>query len=89
MTVGQRDFASLDESSAKLYLELKNQTPVELHIFAETGHGFGVGPSEDVTFADHPVEGLLKNVTIWPDLADQFLKVRFGLEKNFIPSEQY
>ena len=88
IVAGQRDFASFDETGAKLYLALKPYTPAELHIFAETGHGFGVGPSEDVTFADRPVEGMLTNVTVWPDLADKFLKVRFGLEKNFVPNEE-
>ncbi len=86
--VGQQDFAGFDSACAKLYLELRSIVPSELHIFAETGHGFGVGPSEDVTFADRPVEGMLSNAAIWPDLADKFLKVRFGLEQNFIPNRQ-
>ena len=88
LVVGQRDFAGFDSESAKLYLAVRSIVPSELHIFADTGHGFGVGPSEDVTFAYHPVEGLLKNVMVWPGLADQFLKVCFGLEKSFIPNEQ-
>lgn len=85
MVTGQRDFAAMDRKSAGLYLALKDLTSVELHIFAETGHGFGVGPCEDVSFADRPVEGILKNAAVWPELADTFLKNRFGLEKSFIP----
>ena len=87
MVVGQDDFAQMDQSSAKLYLALRDRVPVELHVFAATGHGFGVGPSEDVSFADRPVKGFLKNAAVWPDLADTFMKIRFGLEKQFVEAD--
>ena len=87
MTVGQKD--RISAYSIELYQRLSEQVPVELHIFAGTGHGFGVGPSEDVTFAERPVEGILTNVAVWPEMADKFLKVCFGLEQNFIPNENH
>ena len=88
MVVGQDDFVKMDQGSARLYLSLQDRVPVELHLFAATGHGFGVGPSEDVSFADAPVEGVLSNVAVWPELADTFLKIRFGLQKQFEPKER-
>ena len=88
LTVGQKDFLELDKGSATMYLALRDLTPTELHIFAETGHGFGVGPCEDVSVADRPVEGILQNAAVWPELADTFLKNRFGLEKSFLPKSE-
>ena len=64
MSVGQDDFVKMDEGSARLYLALKHRTPVELHILAATGHGFGVGPCEDVSFADAPVEGTMPHAAV-------------------------
>ena len=87
MAVGQRDFIGIDKRCAELYLALSPLTSVDLHIFAETGHGFGVGPSEDVSFAGAPVEGIMKNAAVWPDLADTFMKNVYGTEKRFIPKE--
>lgn len=85
MVAGQRDFIGADMRSIEFYSALSTQTSAELHIFAETGHGFGVGPCEDVSFAGSPVEGSQKNVEVWPDLADTFLKNRWGLESSFMP----
>jgi|GEM_PF-289231 len=80
---GQEDFLRLDEGSARLYLALKDRVPAELHLFAATGHGFGVGPCEDVSDAGAPVAGVQRNVCVWPELADTFMKNCFGLERRF------
>ncbi len=84
MGEGQKDFDGFEEISVKMYLALKKNVPTELHIFAETGHGFGVGPSEDVSSFGRPIEGIQANVTPWPKLADKFLTINFGLESSFI-----
>lgn len=88
LVAGQDDFLKLDEGSAQMYLALKDLVPVELHVLARTGHGFGVGPCEDVSDAGAPVEGTVTNAAVWPELADTFMKLRFGLLRQFEPKER-
>ena len=57
-------------SSARLYLELQRlRVPVEMHAFAEGGHGFGIMKNKDLP------------VGSWPKLCGDWLKAK-GLDKK-------
>jgi acetyl esterase/lipase len=70
LACGEDDRADIAEGLPQLYLALKRSgVSAELHIFAHTGHGFGVRPTNRP-----PVSG-------WPQLFLEWLDVQ-GLLKN-------
>ncbi len=62
LACGANDEARISEALPELYLKMKRAgTPVELHVFAGVGHGFGIRA------------GNAENVGDWPELFDRWL----------------
>ncbi|MCI9149672.1 MAG: hypothetical protein HFI42_04115 [Lachnospiraceae bacterium] len=57
----------------------------EIHFFADAAHGFGQGFGLNATsYTDEDV----KNVKIWPSLADTFMQIQYGEIQNIETIEQ-
>lgn len=73
---GSEDNVSADLDSLPLYRSVKNKTIVEMHIFANAPHGFGLGAPGT-------------NSTYWPEMADSFIeKNRVLLRSNIVEIAQ-
>jgi acetyl esterase/lipase len=63
LACGAKDSARISDALAGLYLRMKHAgMPVELHIFAGAGHGFGIRA------------GNADNIADWPELFDRWLQ---------------
>lgn len=80
VVVGIQDEYGLEQKSIEaLSCYEAHDIRYEAHFFSDTGHGFGQGFGLNATaYTDENVE----NVKVWPSLADQFLRITFGLEEN-------
>ena len=80
VVVGIQDEYGLEQKSIEaLSCYEAHDIRYEAHFFSDAGHGFGQGFGLNATaYTDENVE----NVKVWPSLADQFLRITFGLEEN-------
>jgi endo-1,4-beta-xylanase len=71
LACGEDDHLGIAENLPKLYLELKRAgVSAELHIYAKTGHGFGLRPTNPAPVSD------------WPQLFYDWLNVEGFLNKQ-------
>jgi acetyl esterase/lipase len=83
IAVGQNDNFSADLRSIELYKQLKEQgVHVDLHIFADSRHGFGLG--EGVSNVSGPVNGTKE----WKTLSKAFLDIELGYIPRTEPTNQ-
>ncbi len=76
ITTGQKDTTLPAANSLKLYNALEDKVSVEMHIYPDAPHGYGIGTG---TIAG--VKGY-RGADQWLESADVFLQVEFGLTKR-------
>ena len=76
MAAGENDFAKFDESSLGLYKQLKDKgVHVDLHLFADTPHGFVLGSG---LLPSYIGGSRINEVDQWPNLAKVWLDIELG-----------
>lgn len=80
MVVGQDD-DEVAHKALEFYKSVHELVPTELHILADAYHGFGVGVGFNVETRRYEET---VNALSWPNQADVFLQIQFGLIDQFV-----
>ena len=82
MAAGENDFAKFDESSLGLYKQLKDKgVHVDLHLFADTPHGFVLGSG---LLPSYIGGSRINEVDQWPNLAKVWLDIELGYAPRIV-----